>query len=404
MRPTSFRTAVALAVAITLFTIGSCARAKVGDAGQSQPGYTSAVVVPASTGAFHAEFDAPTVVEAGMPVQLRVAVKDVTGRNTGAMQIVHEKPIHLMIVSDDLADFDHVHPGLSDGDVFSVIHVFPHGGNYRLFADFTPVGAGNYIESFSVSVQGPTRATIPLDPNAGWTGTAGGVRMTLTSDKPLRTGQDIGLRIDLADASTGAPLHDYERYLGAWAHIAVISQDTEDFLHIHPVEEVPSNFEYFLYVLKRDYFHSTTSSVPGTASPATLRTFAGFRHAGLYKMWVQLQRANSVVTVPFVLPVAEGAVQVAQTPQVPSGATLIKVSSTGYEPSAIQAKAGQPMKLAFFRLDAQNCGRIVKFPDLGIERELPPGKTVVIEVTPRTTGPLGFGCGMNMMKGELLVQ
>src|SRR5262249_32756996 len=146
----------------------------------------------------------------------------------------------------------------------------------------------------------------------------------------LRSGQDIGLSIDLADARTGAPLHDYQRYLGAWAHIAVISQDTQDFLHIHPVEEVPSNFEYFWYVLKRDYFSSTRPSVPGTASPSRLRTFAGFRHGRLYKMWVEVQRADRVLTVPFILPVAEGTVQVAQTPQVPSGATLIKISSSGY--------------------------------------------------------------------------
>jgi plastocyanin domain-containing protein len=80
------------------------------------------------------------------------------------------------------------------------------------------------------------------------------------------------------------------------------------------------------------------------------------------------------------------------------------VSSAGYEPARIPAKAGWPLKLAFFRVDAQNCGRLVKFPDLGIERELPPGKTVVIEVTPRKSGPLAFSCGMNMMKGELLVE
>jgi plastocyanin domain-containing protein len=62
------------------------------------------------------------------------------------------------------------------------------------------------------------------------------------------------------------------------------------------------------------------------------------------------------------------------------------------------------LKLAFFRVDAQNCGRVVRFPDLGIERELPPGQIVVIEATPQKSGVLAFSCGMNMMKGELLVQ
>jgi hypothetical protein len=374
-----------LAVGIAMVTLGSCA-----------PKVPTAV--------FDAELSVPPSVEAGAPVQLTLAVKDFQGRNTNAMQIVHEKPMHLMIVSEDLADFAHVHPAPSAGNVFAVTHIFPHGGNYRLFADFTPAGGGNRIESFSVNVQGAGRAAIPLDPNSGWTRTAGSLQMTLTTDKPLRSGEDIGLNITLADATTGAPIPDLQRYLGAWGHIAIISQDTQDFFHVHPVEKVPSNVEFFTYILKRDYLDSGTSSVPGAASPAKLRAFVGFRHAGLYKMWVQVQRADNVLAVPFVLSVAEGGGQVSQIPQVPPGATLIKVSSAGYEPSEIPATAGRPLKLAFFRADAQNCGRIVKFPDLGIERELPPGKTVVIEVTPRKSGPLSFSCAMNMMKGELLVQ
>ena len=79
-------------------------------------------------------------------------------------------------------------------------------------------------------------------------------------------------------------------------------------------------------------------------------------------------------------------------------------ASVGYEPARIQAKAGHPLKLAFFRADAQNCGRLVRFPALGIERELPPGQTVVIEITPRKTGSLAFSCGMNMLRGELVIQ
>ena len=357
---------------------------------------------PVST-LFHAELNIPPPVKAGAPVQLTFAVKDFLGRNTGALQIVHERPMHVMIVSADLADFYHIHPALADGNVFRVTHVFPYGGDYRVFADFTPAAGGNHVESFSVKVEGAGRAAVPLDPAAAWTGTAGSVRMTLASQGPLRTGEDIGLYMTLADARTGAPVHDLQRYLGAWAHIAIISQDAQDFLHVHPSEVVPSNFEFFWYMVKRDFLHMNPA-VPGGESPTMLQTFAGFRRPGLYKMWVEVQRGNSVLTFPFILRVAGGAGEVTQIPQAPSGATLIQVSSAGYEPAQIPARAGRTLKLAFFRVDAQNCGRVVRFPDLGIERELPPGQIVVIEVTPRKSGPLAFSCGMNMLKGELLVQ
>lgn len=353
---------------------------------------------------FHAELSTSMPAKTDAPADLAISVKDSLGRNTGAMEIVHERPMHLMIVSADLADFYHVHPALSAGNVFRVTQVFPHGGNYRLFADFTPVGGSNHIESFSLQVEGAGRAAIPLDLAAGWTVAAGGLRMTLASDKPVRTGKDIGLSMTFSEARTGAPVRDLQRYLGAWAHIAIVSEDTQDFLHIHPVDDVPPAFEFVWYIVKRDLFRSAEAAAPGAASPVSLRTFAGFRRAGLYKMWVEVQRANRILKFPFVLRVAPGAGQATPVPQAPSGAMLVKVSSAGYEPSRIPAKAGQPLKLAFFRADAQNCGRLVRFPSLGIERELPPGRTVVIEVTPRKTGPLAFSCGMNMMKGELLVQ
>jgi Cupredoxin-like domain len=212
----------------------------------------------------------------------------------------------------------------------------------------------------------------------------GSVRMTLASERDLRAGEDIGISMTLADTNTGAPIHDLQRYLGSWAHLAIISQDTQDFLHVHPAEDSPP--------------------APGSPSPAMIRTSVGFRRPGIYKMWVQIQRANHVLTMPFVLRVLPEFRAITGAPQAPSDATLITVSSTGYEPSRIPAKAGRPLKLAFYRVDAQNCGRVVKFPGLGIERELPPGQVVVINVTPRKSGPLSFSCGMNMMKGELLVQ
>lgn len=96
--------------------------------------------------------------------------------------------------------------------------------------------------------------------------------------------------------------------------------------------------------------------------------------------------------------------QPASGPQAPSGAVLVTVNMVGFDPDTIPAKAGQPMKLAFYRPNAQNCANEVVFPDLGIEKKLPPGETTVVEVTPPKTGTLGFACGMNMLKGKLIVQ
>jgi hypothetical protein len=89
---------------------------------------------------------------------------------------------------------------------------------------------------------------------------------------------------------------------------------------------------------------------------------------------------------------------------VPADAIKITVSSDGYSPSRIEVKAGKPLKLAFYRADADNCGDTVVFPKLKIEAKLPAGKTTIVEVVPQEQGELAFTCGMGMFKGSLIVQ
>jgi hypothetical protein len=91
-------------------------------------------------------------------------------------------------------------------------------------------------------------------------------------------------------------------------------------------------------------------------------------------------------------------------PHAPPGSVLVNVSMVGFDPAVIPAKAGQPLKLAFFRPNAANCAREVVFPDLGIRKELPPGETTVVDITPPKSGTFGFECGMKMLKGQLIVR
>ena len=109
-------------------------------------------------------------------------------------------------------------------------------------------------------------------------------------------------------------------------------------------------------------------------------------------------------TSSFVIRVAPAGANVTQGPHAPPGSVLVNVSMIGFDPALIPAKAGQPLKLAFFRPNAANCAREVVFPGLGIRKELPPGQTVVVDITPPKSGPLVFECGMKMLKGQLIVR
>ena len=114
--------------------------------------------------------------------------------------------------------------------------------------------------------------------------------------------------------------------------------------------------------------------------------------------------APLLTTSRFATRAAPAGANVTQGPHAPPGSVLVNVSMTGFDPELIPAKAGQPLKLAFFRPNAANCAREVVFPDLGIRKELPPGQTVVVDITTPKSGPLGFECGMKMLKGQLIVR
>ncbi len=60
-----------------------------------------------SAKAFSVDFKAePTEIKAGTQTTLVFTVKDKQGGVVKDLQIVHEKPMHLLVVSKDLANFD----------------------------------------------------------------------------------------------------------------------------------------------------------------------------------------------------------------------------------------------------------------------------------------------------------
>jgi len=81
----------------------------------------------------------------------------------------------------------------------------------------------------------------------------------------------------------------------------------------------------------------------------------------------------------------------------------IEVGASGYTPKTIGVTVGQKVSLEFHRADGDNCGEKLVFPDLGIERDLPVGEKVVVEVNPEKSGEFKFTCGMDMFRGKLIV-
>ena len=87
------------------------------------------------------------------------------------------------------------------------------------------------------------------------------------------------------------------------------------------------------------------------------------------------------------------------------GVQEIKVTvKGGYSPDVIVVRQGGPVRLDFYRDETASCSEDVVFADFGISRHLPAFKTTPVEFVPEKRGEFTFTCGMNMMRGKLVVE
>jgi hypothetical protein len=153
---------------------------------------------------------------------LELRIQDSAGNPVTDFEIVHEMPMHLIIVNRDLSQFAHVHPSLERDGSFRLDRI-PMSGDLRFFADFAPKGKGSQVLSFALKQSGkdaapPDNPLVParLEPASGqW--------------RKGRT-QEVLL-------SGGAPVEQLEPYLGAMAHLVMIHEDAETYVHAHPIED-----------------------------------------------------------------------------------------------------------------------------------------------------------------------
>jgi plastocyanin domain-containing protein len=76
----------------------------------------------------------------------------------------------------------------------------------------------------------------------------------------------------------------------------------------------------------------------------------------------------------------------------------------GYSPDVVVVRQGSPVRLNFYRDETASCSDRVVFGDFHIARDLPAFKTTPVEFTPERAGEFTWTCGMNMMRGKLVVE
>ena len=96
---------------------------------------------------------------------------------------------------------------------------------------------------------------------------------------------------------------------------------------------------------------------------------------------------------------------VAATSSAAAQVVRINVTDMGYEPAQVELKAGILAELVFNQQSKMACVAQVQAPDFNIPvTNLPFGQSTTLRFTPARGGTFRWACGMDMMKGTILVK
>ena len=222
--------------------------------------------------------------------RLRLTVRDPDSNAiVRRFAIVHEKIFHLFVVSHDLEHYAHLHPEQIDDGSFALDVTLPRAGYYKVYADFLPAaGTPQVIPRLLVTKDfdhGLASSSARLVPDMVLRKKVDGMSVDLLLPETLVAGREEKFTYQVTDLASGAAVTDLEPYLGAWGHSLLMSEDTLDLVHAHPIELLAER---------------TTAASGGP----TLTFKALLPKAGHYRIWTQIKRRGEVTTAVFTIRVA----------------------------------------------------------------------------------------------------
>ncbi|WP_148302586.1 hypothetical protein [Caldalkalibacillus mannanilyticus] len=195
--------------------------------------------------------------------KLSIFFQNLEGQLVTELKMNHERLVHLILISDDLEEYLHLHP-TAVGDGTFQVEVELATGSYKLFADILPVGYKYEVEGIPLVVGHDHGKQEPqLVTGRELIQQIEGYKVSLLPFS-MKKGEPIKLEFVIEG---GTP----EPYLGALGHVVIVNESLEEFLHVHP--------------------SSKNSTIFDTSFPNT----------GFYKIFAEFQFQGKVYAFPFVI-------------------------------------------------------------------------------------------------------
>jgi hypothetical protein len=229
-----------------------------------------------------AKLTLPKSVTTESPISLRITVQNAQGQPIEAFETFQEQLMHLIIVSNDLQFFSHLHPVFEGNGQFTVETQFPYAGGYTLFSDYKPQGTSEQVSVLSTQVTGQSAPTPVVDMTRNTT--VSDTQVHLSFDKPeVRADEAIEVQFDLRGTADNQPITDLQPYLGEQGHLVILKESSQftraNYIHAHAIRK--SDTEKIAFMTR-------------------------FPEPGRYKLWGQFKRGGNIIVADFWVEVQPG--------------------------------------------------------------------------------------------------
>jgi hypothetical protein len=261
-----------IGVWVLLIWIASTSSIVMGQDAHSQHGTHSA---GAPERVFQAKISVPDGIRPGESFTIDIHIQDDKGQKVADFDIFQGKLMHLILVSDDLASFSHLHPEHQGSGHFQTTAILPSVGGYTLFSDYKPAGDREQVSVLKLRMKGTEKTSGVTDMKSTEKIVQDTrVRMSV-SPKKAKVNEDAIVTFDLKQLD-GKPVTGLGPYLGEKGHLVVIRKSApltdKEYIHAHAMKE-------------------------GKASE--IKFTARFPDKGLYKLWCQFNNKGRILTADF---------------------------------------------------------------------------------------------------------
>lgn len=208
------------------------------------------------------------------PSKLTIAVQDAQGKAISKFDTFQEKLMHLIVVSNDLQIFQHLHPTHKGNGLFEVETALPQAGTYTLISAYKPAGEAEAVSLMKAQVPGTPPTTPAINLERSKMSDATKVDLSLLAPT-VKAGQEVTIAFSLQDKNN-QPIQDLKPYLGEQGHLVILKQSQDlsraNYIHAHAMRGSPQGRAAFM----------TTFPQPGK-----------------YKLWGQFNRGGKIVVADF---------------------------------------------------------------------------------------------------------